>query len=259
VGAQPSLTWADKIFGTDAATLRQVIVKSLAAACSQSQDAQDVSRARKKYPFGSSLWTLQFQELADRIETEMPGRHRLEALDSYSLAIVNNYVLYPIRSVNVKSVKAKDAKVRKPVSKLRRQMFSSLGPELFQPGLWPEQPAEEAAKDMRTLITRLGPDAHLAVISYVCDYTAGLTNIYWGEAELNVHDGALTFHDGEDLPLASAVTVNSGQRIGLGSNLSSRAFDVGDPPEIRLGVNVSHQPPVTEPEPPRPQTSDEEE
>src|SRR5450755_2601424 len=45
VGAQPSLTWADKIFGTDAATLRQVIVKSLAAACSQSQDAQDVSRA----------------------------------------------------------------------------------------------------------------------------------------------------------------------------------------------------------------------
>ena len=36
--------------------------------------------------------------------------------DSYSLAVVNNYVLYPVRSVNVRSIKAQDAKVRKPVS-----------------------------------------------------------------------------------------------------------------------------------------------
>lgn len=259
MGAKPSLPWADRIFGNDAATLRQVIVASLTAACSQSQDAQDVSRARKKYPFGSSLWTLQFQELADRIALKMPGRHRLEPLDSYPLAVVSDYVLYPVRSVNVRSVKAKDAKVRKPVSKLRRQMFSALGPESFQPGLWPDQPAEEAAKDMRTLITRLGADAHLAVISYVCDYTAGLTDIYWGDAELNLHDGALTYHDGEDLPLTSAAIANSGQRLGVGSNLPSRAFDGGDLPEIRLGVNASHQPPTTEAEPPKPQTSDEEE
>jgi hypothetical protein len=259
VGAESSLPWADRIFGSDAADLRQVVVKALAAACSQSQGAQDVSRARKKYPFGSSLWTLQFQELADRIAVKLPDRHRLEELDSYSLAIVDNYVLYPVRSVNVKSVRAQDAKVRKPVSKLRRQMFAALGPEPYQPGLWPEQPAEEAAKDMRTLITRLGPDTHLAVISYVCDYKAGLTDIYWGEAELHVHDGALTFHDGEDLPLASTALAAPSQRSASDSTLPSRTFDGGDLPEIPLGVNPSHQAPVTEPEQPQPRTSDEEE
>lgn len=257
MATEPSLPWADRVFGNDAATLRQVIVKSLAAACSQSQNAQDASRARKKYPFGSSLWTLQYQELADRLARKMPDRHRLEQLDSYSLAIVNNYVLYPVRSLNVKSVKAKEAKVRKPVSKIRRQMFFALGPEPIQPGLWPEQPAEEAAKDMRTLMTRLGPNARLAAISYLCDYTAGLVDIYWGDAELNVRDGSLTFHDGEDLPLAPAVSVNSAQRSS--SSLHVRAFDGGDLPKIPLGINTSHQPPAAEAEPSQPRASDEKE
>ena len=236
-----------------------MVVEALAAACSQSQGAQDISRARKKVPFGGSLWTLQFQELADRIAAKLPDRHRVAELDSYSLAVVNNYVLYPVRSVNVRSIKAQDAKVRKPVSKLRRKMFAAIGPKPYQPGLWPAQLAEEAAKDMRTLITRLGPDTHLAVISYVCDYKAGLTDIYWGEAELNVHDGASTFHDGEALPLVSAASAVSGRRSASGSTHPSRTFDGGDLPEISLDVNPGHQTPLTEPEPHRPRTSDEEE
>ena len=64
---------------------------------------------------------------------KLPDRHRLEELDSYSLAIVDNYVLYPVRSVNVRSVRAQDAKVRKPVSKLRRQMFAALGRSRISP------------------------------------------------------------------------------------------------------------------------------
>lgn len=250
MGAESSLPWADRIFGDDADDLRQVVVKALAAACSQSQDAQDVSRARKKVPFGGSLWTLQFQEVAG-IAAKLPDLHRVAELDSYSLVVVNNYVLYPVRSVNVRSARAQDAKMRKPVSKLRRKMFAALGPEPYQPGLWPVQAVEEAAKDMRMLITRLGPDTHLAVISYVCDYMAGLTDIYWGEAELNVHDGALTFHDGEDLPLVSAASAAPGQRSASGSTLPSRTFDGGDLPDIPLGVNPGHQTPVTEPEPPQ--------
>lgn len=252
------LRWADRAFGSDADTLREVITRALAAACSQSQGAQDVSRARAKYPFGSSLWTLQFQELADGIALEMPDRHRLERLDNYSLAIVNGYVLYPVRAVSGMLAKARDAKVRKPVSKFRRQMFCALGPQPFQAGLWPEQHAEKAATDMRTLMTRLGPNARLAVISYVCEYKAGLTDMYWGEAKLNFRDGSLTFHEGEGLPVAPAANANFVQRGDLASARQSRAFDGGDLPEIALGVNAHHQPPVTEPEPSKPHTSDEE-
>ena len=43
MGAESSLPWADRIFGSDAADLRQAVVKALAAACSQSQGAQDAA------------------------------------------------------------------------------------------------------------------------------------------------------------------------------------------------------------------------
>lgn len=238
--------WADRVFGSDADALREVIRKSLNAACVQSQNAQASSRARKKYPFGSSLWTLQFQELEDRIVKKFPGRHRVVALDTYSLAVFDDYVLYPVRSANAKSPKAKEATVRKPVSKLRRQMFSALGPEPIQGGLWHEPTVQETARDMRTLMTRLGPSAKLVVISFVCDYKTGLVDIYWGDAELDVHTGQLSFHDGEEVSVTLELAKPARRRR---RDRGAAAFDGGEMPEISLGVNVSRQPSSAEPEP----------
>lgn len=259
MSAEPGRPWADETFDDDAAKLRKVITQALTAACVQSRDAQDVSRARRKHPFGSALWTLQFQELADRVAAEMPDRHRLEDLDNYSLVIVGNCVLYPVRSVNTKSAKAKDGKVRKPVSKLRRRMFSVLGPKPYQGGLWPELAGDDHASDLRTLIARLGADTRLVAISYVCSYKTGLTDIYWGEAELDARNGALVFHDGEGLSLTSAPSGTNRSLWPAGSGTNSRAFDGGEPPEISLDANPSHQAPRTEPELPQPSASDEEE
>lgn len=82
VGAELGLPWAERVFGKDDADkLRSIIKEALTAACVQSQDAQDASRARRLDPFGHSLWPLQFQELADRIAEGMPGKHRLEYLE----------------------------------------------------------------------------------------------------------------------------------------------------------------------------------
>jgi hypothetical protein len=257
VSNESSLFWADRKFGSDAPALRRVVRKSLTAACTQSQNAQDSSRARKNHPFGSSLWTLQFQELADGIAQEFPDRHRLVELQNYSLAIVNNHVLYPVRSVNPRSAKAKEARVRKPVSPLRRQMFSVLGPEPIQTALWLEQTAQETARDVRTLMTRLGPSVHLVTISYVGGYKNGLVDIYMGDAELNARDGSLIYHDGEGVPVVPVVAKSARKAI---RSVKSRAFDGGDPPEISLGVNVSHQPSASEAEPTKPSAvSDEEE
>lgn len=259
MSAELGLPWAVRAFGRDdAETVRQIVKDALAAAALQSQDAQDASRARRMDPFGHSLWPLQFQELADRIAKGMPDKHRLENLDGYSLAVVNGYVLYPVRSVKPKE-KAKNAGLRKPVSKFRRQIFSAIGPEPHQTGLWDLQSVEESAKDIQTLLRRLGPKSRLVVISYVCEYKLGLTDGYWGEAELNFQDGTLTFHDGEQLHLTATVSTDTRQRAAQEYNRRSQPFNGGDLPEIRLGTNQGHQRPVTEAEPSQPQTSDEKE
>ncbi|MGD0705704.1 MAG: hypothetical protein ABSA02_38210 [Trebonia sp.] len=248
--------WADRAFGSDADALREVIRKSLTAASTQSQNAQSSSRARKKYPFGSSLWTLQFQELEDRMVKKFGDRVRIVPLDNYSLAVFDSYVLYPVRSANLKSSKAKEGRVRKPVSKLRRQMYSVLGPEPIQDGLWPEQAAQESVRDLRTLMTRLGPSARLASISYVCDYKTGLVDIYWGDAELDARSGELSFRDGEEVPVVVKVAKPVRKRR---RDVGVSAFDGGEMPRINLGINVTRQPSSPEAEPVKPMTSSHEE
>ena len=84
--AKPGCPWGDRNFGPDAPDLRQAVVQALTDACVHSRDAQDVSGARTLDPFGHTLKTLQFQELADQIEALLPNRHRIEKLDRYSLA-----------------------------------------------------------------------------------------------------------------------------------------------------------------------------
>ena len=258
MSTETGLPWAERAFGKDDAdTLRSVVKDALIAACVQSQDAQDASRSRRLDPFGHSLWPLQFQELADRIVEKMPGKHRLERLEGHSLAIIDGYVLYPVRSAQPKE-KAKNGMVHKPVSKTRRRIFAAIGPEPQQEGLWALPSADEVAKDMRTLLKRLGPNSRLVVISYVCEYRPGLTDVFWGEAELDFQDGSLDFHDGEVLSLASTTSADARQQaVRREADRHSKAFSSGDVPEIPLGTNPSHQRPITEAEPSQPQTDDE--
>jgi hypothetical protein len=260
VTTEPAESWAERAFGSDAAELRKAVADALTDAYTRSRDAQDVSGAETLDPFGHTLKTLQFQLLAERVEEKLPGRHRLERLDRYSLAVVSNFVLYPVRVTDPRR-RAKEGAVRKPVSKLRRRMFAALGPKPYQPTLTPEWEAgEPSAEDIRTLIARLGENTRLAAISYVCRIDTGIVDVYWGEAELNARDGCLIFHDGEGLPVASALgTANRGPVTAGASPASPRAFDGGIPPTFKLEANPSHQTPVTEPEPPQPSSDDAEE
>jgi hypothetical protein len=250
VSSEPDDLWADRAFGKDADRVRKVIRESLKAAYSQSASAQNSSRARKKYPFGSSLWTLQFQELEDRMVKKFGGSVGIEPLDNYSLVVFGNCVLHPVRSMNLKSSKAKDARVRKPVSKVRRQMYSELGPKPahIQDGLWPVAAAQASARDVRTLMTRLGPSARLVTISYVCDLGPGLIDVYIGDAELDVQSGQLSFRDGEEVSVGAKIV----KPPRKSRKVEGRAFDDGEVPLINLGVNVSRHQSSPEAEPEKP-------
>lgn len=258
MSTEPVKLWAEKAFGSDAADLRQVVAEALADAYTRSRDAQDVTGATRLDPFGHSLKALQFQLLAERVEEKLPGRHRLEILASYSLAVVNNFVLYPVRVTDPKGQSAKGGVVRKPVSKLRRRMFTALGPEPYQLSLSPEwEDGEPGAKDIRRLVARLGKNTRLAAISYICRFGVGIVDVHWGEAELNVRSGSLTFHDGEDLTIRPALgTSYHGPLIAAGAPSSPRSFDSGTPPKFDLEANRTHQTPAAEAESPQPLADD---
>lgn len=258
MSSTPEPSWSDKNFGSDAPALRETIRLALQDACVQSQNAQDASGSEYLDPFGHALKGLQFQVLADRARTLLPKQHRIEKLDRYSLVIVNSFVLYPIRSTNPRSSEAKKGSVRTPVSKLRRRLFDALGPEPHQPPLSPEWD-EDDAKDLRTLIARLGEASRLAAISYVCSYQAGLSDIHLGEAELNFRDGSLSFHRGENLSVLGTQgrAGTNLHPVGASSGAGTPAFDSGEPSVFDLEANRSHQTPTSEPEPPQPRSDND--
>jgi hypothetical protein len=198
--------------------------------------------------------------VAECVAEKLPDRHRVERLDRYSLAVVNGFVLYPVRVTDPRIQTAKEGVVRKPVSKLRRRMFAALGPKPYQPPLTPEwEVGEPSAEDIRALIARLGENSRLAAISYICRFDAGIIDVHWGEAELNAHDGSLTFHDGEDLPVMPPLSpANRRPLAAAGSPSSPRTFDGGTPPSFKLEANPSHQTPITEAEPTQPHSGDAE-
>ena len=236
--SKPTKAWADRTFGSDAADLRQAVSSALNESYVRSRDAQDVSGARQFQPFGHTLATLQYQLLAEQVAALLPGRYRTEKLDQYELAVVGNYVLYPLRSADPKATRAKDGMVRKPVSKLRRRMFAALGPTPQQPAILPElEAAEPSAQDIRALLARLGPQSRLAAISYVCRFDTGIVDIYWGEAEMNPRDGSLHFHDGENLLIASSQSPAHTTHLSSSpSPATARTFDGGTPPEFSLEI-----------------------
>ena len=177
--------------------------------------------------------------------------------------IVNNFVLYPARSVGRKATCAKDGQFQVPVSTLRRRMFQALGPPPIQPALSEGlEPPEPSAEDLRALLARLGKNSRLAAISYLCSPDTGVTDIYWGEPELNFRNGRLTFQRGERIPAATTARAGYLQQLRTVPVLSSSTagtFDQGTPPGLDLMAKAPDEPRVLEPEPIRPQTSDEQE
>jgi hypothetical protein len=255
---EPRKSWAESRFGSDAPGLRQAVVDGLKEAYVGSRDAQDISGAEALDPFGHTLKTLQFQKLAERIANLLPERHRIVKLDRYSLAVVNNFVLYPARNADPHATHAEYGRVRRPVSKFRRRIFSALGPEPYQLPLAADlEPEEPSAEDLRTLLARLGKDTRLVAISYICGYSTGILDACWGEAELNMHDGSLIFHDGEKLTITPAVTGARRPPWSAGNASTSRSFDGGEPPKVDMMPNPAHQNPAAEAEPAQPLSSDE--
>ena len=254
-------SWSQTRFGTEADDLREKIAGASTDAYLGARDAQDASGAATNDPYGHTLKVLQFQLLAETVG-QLPAARTIK-LDRYPLVIIAGCVLYPARSLDHKTTRAKEGRLRVPVSTIRRRLFAALGAKSAKPALAPSlEPPEPSVQDLRTLLARLGAGTHLVAISYIASLAAGITDIYWGDAELRTDDGSLIFHDGEPIPIIrrenrlnhSRLRAVSAESIG-----TSVAFDQGHPPELQLSKKPPLEAPIHEAEPPFEILSDEEE
>jgi len=253
----------DDLFGENTTQLRKVIPEALREAHVRARRGHDAAQLATLEVYGHGLACAQFEELARRIGGL--DRARLAKLYRYWVAVLDGCVVYPIRYADDSVTEPTAARVRRPVSGLRRRLFTAHGPDPLQPSL-DESLDLPTTDDLRAAFPQLGEDTRLIVVAYACNVDGGVLRAAWGEAELHTDDGSLTWHRLEPLRLpeqevaedtrpSAPVTVGGGISAAGPSSVSRRFDEAPEPsPVLAPRTNLS---PSSEPQPTPPIASDE--
>lgn len=218
--------WAWNTFGGYAAQLRAAIVEALQTALNDAQDAQQISHASTRHPFGATLMARKYEVLAEKLADTDGVRVVRLAGSAFSLVIVGRNMLLPFRYAKDASVPIHQARITDgQVSGRMRLLFSRFGPHplYIQESLLPH---ETPASDEEAVLADLPDDTRLIVIPFAGNDQAGLINAWWGEAALDGVTGELNWvRPPEQLPLPTrplaafrpeaAETFDAGELPGL--------------------------------------------
>lgn len=203
----PPSVWALERFDAAASVLRAQVPAALRAAHGRARAAHVGSGLETNDAYGGTLWLIQHEELiacANAIGTASvirpPGSR-------YSLLVVNGVVLYPWRYAADRTTQIEDARLREPVSELRRTLFGALTPSVVatqEPTLFDDVGDEEARavavaaeRDAAEPTSRY---ARMVLIAYASNPQGGILAAEWGDASL-LDDGRVRWAYHEPLPL----------------------------------------------------------
>jgi hypothetical protein len=252
-------------FGRNTAKLREVIPKALVDANVRAREGHDGAKLATLDVYGHGLAVAQFEELANQIAA-LDGA-RMVKLRRYYLAVLDGWVFYPLRYADDNLTPIEKAQIRRPVSKLRRQLFAAHGPKPRQPAL-DESLEFPTAEELHEAFPQLGEDTRLCLVAYACNVNSGVLNAAWGEAELHA-DGSLTWH-GQPQPLLLPVreptgrtTVHGAAAAANGSAAPSsdkrQRFDAGEQPDTPVRPRTTpHSSPDSEQQPTKPKAKNHE-
>jgi hypothetical protein len=239
---EPS-AWAQQRFGTDAAkTLRRVIPAGLQEAHRRALSAHLGSELSTQDAYGIPLAVIQHQVLVDAVQEALPDARRIQPPNSrYELAMINNVVLYPWRYAADTAASVENARLRKPVSELRKALLT-----LHSDGLPAQLTLDQAHFDeadfaeAHAVATQLSETARLVLIAYASNTNSGLLRAVWGDAELlDIDQGALFWHHMELLPPpdadSAAGPASRPRPAPQPSTGSAPRFDDAPLPEPQLG------------------------
>jgi hypothetical protein len=260
--------WAQARFGDVASELARTVSRAIYQAHDLAMAAHVSGGLQSNDTYGATLHVAQYEQLAAEAEG-IPGvsiRKPKDVRGRFDLVVLENppVVLYPWRYATDKAIPREQARLRPPVSDLRKTLLTlnenttSGQLTLDQAQLDPEQLEDELAEEQAVLeqLARLG---QVVTVGFASNPGGGIFDLGWGDVELIDEDtGRVVWRYWEQLPPPGdqAAGVEPRQPVspaaGDGRGRSVRFDDAA--PEDDLGLKP--RPPVTEPpisEPERPQ------
>jgi hypothetical protein len=271
--AKPS-TWARERLGDEAAELGQAVASAIHQAHSRALAAHISSELASNDAYGVALHAAQHEELAAACG-KLPGvsiRKPQGIRGRFGLVVrdLPPVVLYPWRYATDNAVPRERARLRPPVSDLRKSLLS-LNTSSIPGQLTLDQAAldyvqlEAELAEEQALLDQLARFGQVVVIGYASNPGAGIFELGWGDLELVDEDrGRVVWRYWEELPppgdQAAGGPISQPALPGAGGSPAGRFDDA--PLEDDLGLKPRApltEPPVNEPERPvEPTGSDDE-
>lgn len=242
--AIPASTWARRTFGAHADALRQAIPTALDRAWVRARTAHDSAEMTTLHTYGTTLWVAQHEELIRAIGQLGPIREA--QLIGYRLVVLGSHAFFPLCYTDQATVPVERARLPKPLSPQRQQLYGAHSPAVDDPQLLLLDWTDPAPADRPRPLPELGADTQLITVAYACNLEAGLLRVEWGEAE-HVGDGELRWGHHEPLPLPTDDQEPSrrlrpvGDTGQPGQPGQPERFGHGRQPDIGLDIRAQRQ------------------
>jgi hypothetical protein len=265
--------WAQTRFGGVAGDMARVVACAVHQAHGLAMDAHISSTLRSNDAYGATLHVTQYEQLAE-FARDIPGisiRRPTDVRCRFELVVLDYppVVLYPWRYATDKSTLREKAKLRPPVSDLRKTLLTlnantiSVQLTLDQAERDLEELEAELA-DEQAVVEQLARFGQVVTVGFASNPAGGIFDLGWGDVELvDEEAGGVIWRHWEQLPPPGDQAAGGEPRQPLsppdGRDRTGRFDDA--PLKEDLGL-VSRspiaEPPISEPERPQEDTGSDE-
>jgi hypothetical protein len=263
--------WAQAHFGDVAGDLARAVARAIHEAHGLAMAAHVSSMLQSNDAYGATLHVAQYEQLVAAAR-DIPGvsiRKPKDVRCRFDLVVRDDppVVLYPWRYATDNATPRERAKLRPPVSDLRKTLLSlssntiSGQLTLDQAELDPEQPEAELAEE-RAVLEQLARLGQVVTVGFASNPGGGMFDLGWGDAELvDEETRSVVWRYWEELPPPRDEAAGAGPREpvpaadGYGRGRTARFDDAA--PEDDLGLRPrppTAEPPISEPERPQKET-----
>ena len=266
-------TWVRARFGGVAGDMARAVARAIHQAHGLAMDAHISSTLRSNDAYGATLHVTQYEQLAEQAR-DIPGvsvRKPTDVRCRFELVVLDNppVVLYPWRYATDKSIPREKARLRPPVSDLRKTLLAlnanTISDQLTldQAERDPEQLEAELAEE-QALLEQLAKFGQVVTVGFASNPAGGIFDLGWGDVELvDEETGGVIWRHWEQLPPPGDQAAGGELRQPLsppgGRDRAGRFDDAPLTEDLGLVArSPGAEPPISEPERPQEDTGSDE-
>ena len=265
--------WARARFGGVTGDMARAVARAMHQAHGLAMDAHISSTLRSNDAYGATLHVTQYEQLAE-FARDIPGvsiRKPTDVRCRFGLVVLDNppVVLYPWRYATDKSTLREKAKLRPPVSDLRKTLLTlnanTISDQLTldQAERDPEELEAELAEE-QAVLEQLAKFGQVVTVGFASNPAGGIFDLGWGDVELVAEEtGGVIWRHWEQLSPPGDQAAGGEPRQPLsppdGHDHTVRFDDAPLTEDLGLVARSPiAEPPISEPERPQEDTGSDE-